>query len=54
MTPEAAAEDIMNIINAKNPAATKAIGLKNKSFKLAKKILPERLADSINKNMYLS
>lgn len=54
MKPEDAAEDIMKIINAKNPPATKAIGIKNKSFKLAKKLLPERLADSINRNMYLS
>ncbi len=54
MTPESAAEEIVAITRSKNPPAVVAIGMKNKTFKLAKKILPEKVSDSINKNIYKS
>ena len=54
MTPMDVAEEIVSIAHAKNPPVTAAIGLKNKTFKFAQKILPEKFADSLNKNMYES
>ncbi len=54
MTPEAVADEIISIAHSKNPPAESAIGLKNKTFKFAQKILPEKFSDSINSNMYES
>lgn len=54
MDPMAVADEIVSIAQSKNPPVTAAIGLKNKTFKLAQKVLPEKFCDSINKNMYES
>ena len=52
LDPETVADEIVSVIHAKKPPVTAAVGIKNKAFKLAQKILPERIADTMNKNMY--
>ncbi len=52
MTPVAVAEEIVRVVQMKNPPATYACGIKNKTYKVMQKLLPERLVDYLNKQQY--
>lgn len=52
LDPETVADEVVSVIKAAKPPVTCAVGIKNKTFKLAQKILPEKISEAMNRNMY--
>ena len=52
MSPKEVAATIVGVLEMSAPPLATACGLKNKTFKLAQKLLPQKLSLSINEGMY--
>jgi len=52
MSPSAVAEDIYAVLSADKPPVIKTCGLKNATYRLLYKVMPEKLTLKINERMY--